>query len=280
MNGLSMRQWPDRVHRLVRKSGYGFLDLLDVITGRRDPMIPPRRLAFLYGYDPEFRIVGEQFLQYFIELGGLKPHERVLDIGCGIGRCALPLTHYLSGPGAYRGFDLIPQGVAWCQQHITPRYPHFRFEQADLYNPTYYPQGRQAAAQYVFPYETGLFDFAFSKSVFTHMPPAEIERYLAECARVLKPGGRCLHTFFILNDESRALMGQGKSAFDFRHDLGGYLSISRAEPEMAVAFEEGRVRAMFAKAGLEITDPIRYGSWCGRDTFLSGQDIVLAIKRT
>lgn len=50
---------------------------------------------------------GEQFLQYFIELGGLKPSDRVLDVGCGIGRLAIPLTQYLDARGGYAGLDIV-----------------------------------------------------------------------------------------------------------------------------------------------------------------------------
>jgi ubiquinone/menaquinone biosynthesis C-methylase UbiE len=38
------------------------------------------------------------------------------------------------------------------------------------------------------------------KSLFTHIRPAEVENYLREMARVLKPGGRCLAAFFMLNE--------------------------------------------------------------------------------
>lgn len=36
-----------------------------------------------------------------IEIGGLKPHDRVLDIGCGIGHVAIRLTNYLKDNGSY-----------------------------------------------------------------------------------------------------------------------------------------------------------------------------------
>ena len=40
--------------------------------------------------------IGKRFLQHFIELGKLKPNDIVLDVGCGIGRMAFPLTKYLN----------------------------------------------------------------------------------------------------------------------------------------------------------------------------------------
>ena len=41
-------------------------------------------------------------------------------------------------------------------------------------------------------------DVAFLTSVFTHMLPEDVEHYLDELARVLKPGGRTLITWFLL----------------------------------------------------------------------------------
>jgi SAM-dependent methyltransferase len=56
---------------------------------------------------PSFQAAGEQYLKMFIELGGLEPDERVLDIGCGPGRMAVPLATYLSPAGSYVGMDVV-----------------------------------------------------------------------------------------------------------------------------------------------------------------------------
>ena len=52
------------------------------------------------------------------------------------------------------------------------------------------------------------------------MVAEEVEHYLSEIARVLKPGGRCLISFFLLNEESLGLIARGKSTIDLRHELG------------------------------------------------------------
>ena len=49
-------------------------------------------------------------------------------------------------------------------------------------------------------------------------------------------------------------------------------------PEAAVAFEETFIRQACVARGLELLEPIHYGSWCGRSRHLSYQDVLLATK--
>jgi cyclopropane fatty-acyl-phospholipid synthase-like methyltransferase len=79
--------------------------------------MPPRSLAFVVVGD--FELTSQQFLGYFRDLGALEPGDRVLDVGSGLGRMALPLTSYLEG-GSYAGFDVGREMVRWCQRTITP----------------------------------------------------------------------------------------------------------------------------------------------------------------
>jgi len=55
--------------------------------------------------------------------------------------------------------------------------------------------------------------------------------------------------------------------------------VSAREPEKAIAFEERDVLGLFRDCGLTVVPPVHYGFWCGRSRFLSGQDIVLAVKQ-
>ena len=93
-------------------------DRIDSIRGRRDPLTPPRKLVYGIGGSLE---IANQFLNYFRDWGRLLPTDAVLDVGCGIGRMALPLTNYLTPPGRYEGFDIMRANVDWCTSAITPR---------------------------------------------------------------------------------------------------------------------------------------------------------------
>lgn len=227
----------------------------------------------------EFKNNGLEFFRHYIELCGLTPDEKMLDIGCGIGRKTLPLVSYLSPRGGYEGMDIVKSGIDWCAERYTPDYPNFRFQLIDVFNKYYNPSGTHTASEYKFPFPDEHFDFAVLNSVFTHMMPEEVANYLSEVSRVLKPGGRCLVSFFLLNEESRGLIEAGKSTLDLRHDFGPAKAISRESPERSIGYDEEHVIRLYGQSGLEIRQPILYGSWCSRQKFFSYQDQILAFKR-
>lgn len=267
----SRRHWL-RYYRL------GILDGWDRVARRRQSLVPPRRLIFLVGGN--FQETGERFVRFLIDRAGLRPDDAVLDVGCGTGRMAVPLTRYLSAAGTYEGFDSFVRGVRWCAENVTPRFPNFRFQVADLYNEFYTPRGRYKASEYRFPYPDASFDVVFLASVFTHLLPDDMENYLAEVARVLKPGGRCVITYFLLNPETDARSGRGETDLNFRFNFGRYRSINETGREAAVAFEEEAVRRLYDRNHLRVQEPIERGSWSGIDNPLTYQDIVVASKQT
>ena len=239
-------------------------------------MIPPKSMSFVGKGD--FVEIGREFRRHFIELAGLEPEHRVLDVGCGIGRMAIPLTEYLSPAGGYWGFDIVKQGIDWCRERITPKFPNFHFQHSDVNNRHYNPDGQVRACDYRFPFEDDFFDFVFLTSVFTHMLPADLENYLREIARVMKPGGKCLITFLLLNEEAAGLIRAGKSEHDFVHELDGCFTTRPHDPEAAIAYDEQTALQFFERCNLKVEPPIHYGSWCGRTKYLSYQDIVVAGK--
>lgn len=228
-----------------------------------------------------FLSVGAGAVKRFVEHCDLRPDERVLDVGSGVGRIALGLTHFLNGDARYDGFDVDAEGIAWCQQHITPRYPNFRFQVADVYNKHYHPEGSQPASQYRFPYDDASFDFVFLTSVFTHLLPADLENYVRQIERVLAPGGRAFITMFLLNGSVDADIRRGASVRTFPHDHGVYRVEDEEFPERAIAFDEAHARRVFTDNGLPIRDPILFGGWPRRkEAGEGGQDAVVAVKRS
>ncbi len=260
---------------LVRRVCYFPTDLLDSIRGKRPKGVPPRGMVFV-GYG-DYVKQGKKFLDYFINLGGLKPGHRVLDVGCGIGRMAYPLSGYLTKEGSYEGFDIVKSGIDWCNRNISREHPNFRFLHTGLFNKLYNTGAKTAAENFVFPYRDNDFDFVFLTSVFTHMMPAEVENYIREISRVMKPGAVCLVSFFLLNAESEDLMQNHPTHMNFPHNKGFYRLHSGQVDTANVAYDESWVQSKLKAVNLE-TGQIHYGQWCGRPEFTDYQDLVICRK--
>lgn len=249
--------------RVVRRISRIPRDAWDLAREWRDPLTPARFRIFVG--EGDYREVGRQFRDLMIELAGLRPTDHVLEVGCGIGRMAVPLTSYLSPAGSYTGFDIVPAGIEWCRSRVTARFPNFCFDLADVHNGMYHPEGRVAARDYQFPYDDASFDFAFATSLFTHMLTADVENYFANLRRVLRLGGTGFMTFFLLREGG---LEDTVPQLDFRFpadDDERAFTIDRDAPERAVAYRERDLRALCQRHGLEVREPIHVGWWTGRE---------------
>jgi len=110
------------------------------------------------------------------------------------------------------------------------------------------------------------------------MLPQDLVNYLSEVVRVLKSDGRCLITYFLLNEESARLIDAKSSSMSFQHALPGCRVENADVPEAVVAYDESAIRNLYQQHGLTIVGPIHFGKWCGREHALSLQDIVVAEK--
>jgi SAM-dependent methyltransferase len=107
---------------------------------------------------------------------GLKPADYLIDVGCGSGRLAKPLSE--NQTGKYLGIDVVPGLVEYARK-LVPR-PDWRFEVAEGLK---IPEADQQA------------DMVCFFSVLTHLLHEESFVYLREAKRVLKPGGKIVLSF-------------------------------------------------------------------------------------
>jgi SAM-dependent methyltransferase len=244
-------------------------------------LIPPRRL-WVGPQDPSvhfFRWAWE-YRAYLTLLCGLRETSAVLELGCNHGRTALGLLGYLKPPGRYEGLDIMPEQIAFAQRAIHPEYPNFNFTLADIQNGVYNPGGKFDAAEFRFPYPDETFDVAYAASVYTHLLPAVVENYLRETRRVLRKGGRCLFSFFVLD----FYKGKGTSTcelYEFEHLLAGHDDVAvhdPAVPEAVIAYSRWFITRAAAAARLTV-EQIQPGIWSRSESLqVNEQDLVVLAK--
>ena len=236
---------------------------------------PPPELHFVG--DGDYQAIGAEFLERLIVNAGLKPQDNILDIGCGVGRLALPLTQFLE-TGSYDGVDPVEAGISWCKDNISSVYKNMNFHHVNCKHDLYNPGGQIKTESVVLPFENGSIDLICMISVVTHLDAAAITRYASEASRLLAPGGRCFATAFLMNEPARASLASNAGLLEFKANENGpfYYAIPEA-PLAAVAYDEDYLLELFFRHGLRRRAPGIYGNWSGRvgDSF---QDICIFEK--
>lgn len=216
-------------------------------------------------------------LSLFRLVGHLSPSAHILDPGCGIGRIAYALAHFLNEHGSYEGFD-VSKDVINLAKVIFATKRRFAFQHVDLYNKMYNPAGNRQASDFLFPFASERFDFTIMTSVFTHLLPDAVENFLAEISRTLAHGGSCFATFFVLDTFAKEKVAAGSASLNISHQWAANCYVQSLEvPEAAVAYEYQALLTMINSAGL-IAEQVHFGSWSGRPAYLSYQDVLLLRK--
>ncbi|SEO77775.1 Methyltransferase domain-containing protein [Flavobacterium sp. CF108] len=261
---------------LVRKIYYFPADFWNSLNRKKNKYEPKKGDIFIGSGD--FLSQGKHHLELLKEYTSLLPDHSVLDVGCGIGRAAVPLTQYLSTKGKYEGFDVVKKGIDWCRKNISKDFSNFNFQHIslnnDLYNLT-----NQKAENFKFPYEDNSFDTVFLFSVFTHMQPKEVQNYLNEIYRVLKPDGKCLSTFFLYDDQNEEYISKENKGFCFPYQKENYRLMNEKVPSANIAFKEELLFEMIQISQLKLENKI-YGTWSNRavDALFDYQDILILKK--
>jgi ubiquinone/menaquinone biosynthesis C-methylase UbiE len=251
------------------------IDSYEYITGKRPFGVPPRGKTGIV--HSEYVKAGEKYLTYFREFAGLQQQNSVLDVGCGIGCIAVPLTRFLNEKGSYEGFDIVKSDINWCNKNISAKHPNFHFQYSGFDNQPNKAEDKTDACNFIFPYDDAKFDFVCLTSVFTHMMPAEVEQYINETGRVMKTGATSLISLFIVNCESEDLMIKKPTQMNFPFNKGFYRLHSLQAENKQVAYDEEWLLEKLSTAGLKM-EGIKYGNWCGRNSYFDYQDLLICRK--
>ena len=169
---------------------------------------------------------------------GLKPHHRLLDVGCGCFRGGVHFLKYLDA-GHYYGLDadasIIEAGFAeeLEAEGLLPKLPREN---------VVVEAGFDASRFGV------LFDFALAQSVFTHISANDIRLCLARLARNMRPGGVLFATFFECPPEH-------EEKLPLAHEPGGIITFMNRDP---FHYREDQMRNLCADLPWRIEN---IGSW-------------------
>ena len=125
-------------------------------------------------YDPLVKLAGaDRARKKLFDQASVRPHHRVLDIGCGTGTFAVAIKRWMPSVEVV-GLDPDPKALARSRRKADRAAVSIRFDQGFAN---------------VLPYADTSFDRVFSSLMFHHLPQDTKLATMCEVRRVLKPGG-------------------------------------------------------------------------------------------
>ncbi|TDC38636.1 methyltransferase domain-containing protein [Micromonospora sp. KC213] len=165
-----------------------------------------------------------------VRRAGIRPGERVLDVGCGRGAVLFPAADATGSTGHVTGIDLAPAMVALTAEDVTRAgLTHVDVRVGDAQQPDFPP---------------GSFDVVLAGLVVFLLP--DPRQALQTYARLLRPAGRLAISTFAAQDPAFV------AAMDA---LAAHLPADRPRPAPAAApfADDGAITATMAAVGLAVT---------------------------
>lgn len=178
-----------------------------------------------------FKATGATQAKLILDLAPQGPFH-LIDVGCGSGRLAYALRN--EERVSYSGFDILPDLIGHAEK-VCER-PDWRFD---------------AISSLALPIEDDAGDMIVFMSVFTHLKPDEIKTYLSEAARVLKPGGRIVASYFDADDPQHAKL--------FPPAPVQYLARMLGRDVLRVRLKRNDLEAWMEDAGLVVEQALTQG---------------------
>ena len=131
-----------------------------------------------------FLASGQRTTMFYLEAldhHGFDPRDfsRILDFGVGLTRL---IRHYYPFKAELHGCDVTANAVDYCQSCCSDR---LNVKLTELSPPL--------------PYDDGYFDYIYANSVFTHIQTEYLHDWIAELARITRPGGCVIVSLYSTN---------------------------------------------------------------------------------
>jgi ubiquinone/menaquinone biosynthesis C-methylase UbiE len=180
---------------------------------------------FVAGYEDEakFELTANHTVDILVRYAGIRPTDVVLEIGCGVGRVGKVLSKKVA---RWIGTDISGNMLAYAAQRLKG------LDNIDL---------RELSGVGLKEIPDRSIDLVYCTVVFMHLLEWDRYRYVEECFRVLKTGGRC---FF---DNVDITSDHGWEVFS-----AGYAYAADARPpQLSMTSTGDELRTYAEKAGFE-----------------------------
>lgn len=210
------------------------------MTERHALPLPPLALRELVGPTTDAAFDNPNGDPVFAEVDEDR-YADVFDFGCGCGRIARQLLQQRVRPRRYVGIDVHRGMLAWCEANLAPYASGFEFLHHDVYSRCMNPgEGKPMTAPFAVPDRS--FSLVVAWSVFTHLVESQVAFYLRECARILKPDGVFVSSWFLFD----------KRLFPMMQAFQNGLYINLEDPSNATILDRDWLRDQARTAGLTI----------------------------
>ena len=147
----------------------------------------------------------------FLKQKGLKPDNKILDIGCGVLRAGIPLIKYLE-PVNYYGMDISRRALLKGHERVhennleTKRPVIIRNDDLEL---------EEVRNQ--------KFDFLLAQSVLTHLPPEQVKTLFQNVGRVMDEDSEFYATIYKktenIGEGPKELKSAGREMIDWEYSI-------------------------------------------------------------
>jgi len=204
--------------------------------------------------------------------------KHVVDLGCGVGRLAIPFSKLINQDGRFYGIDVWEDGIQWCKKNLADN-SNISFHHLHAKDNYYFDSElKKEDNNFRIPFiPSSSIDLFYAISVFTHLRETDCQSYFNEINRVLKKEGVAYITCFIIDE----------FFFDFQKRTGKFQSIKEEEKgcyygykkqDYFAGFTMKKFKKMLKKANLKIIS-YELGSWADKISSSKYQDRFFIQKR-